>query len=407
MAGEAVRQRDDAPWCDPEPAATLERAAVERLLACLPTAVIALSPAGRVTHWNVAAEALFGLQASAMIGRPLVAGVIGWDRERLQAALSECRRGVGTVKLDELPYRRPDGGEGILGLTISPLAADDGAFLGWAVIGSDITARKAAERAEAQARRLRAIGQLAAGIAHEINTPIQYIGDNLRFLGEAFAELLAALPGEGGGRPGDPPPGAVDDLCAEIPAAIGQCLEGVERISQIVRAMKEFAHPGREEKSPVDLNAVITSAVTVTRHAWKYVAEMRTDLDRSLPPVVCHPGEIGQVVLNMIVNAAQAIEERLRSEGGGKGTITVTTRRREGAVEIAIGDTGCGIPEPIRPHIFEPFFTTKEIGRGSGQGLAICHPVVVERHGGRLAFESEPGRGTVFTITLPLAPPEV
>jgi PAS domain S-box-containing protein len=391
---------------------------LERLIASLPTALIALAPDGTVTHWNATAVALFGCPAGAVIGRPLGEAPIRWDWARLRGVLENRRADSGPVKVDNLAFVRPEGGEGILGLTISPVAGTEGGAPGLVIIGGDITERRAFERQLAQAEKLRSIGQLTAGIAHEINTPIQYLGDNIRFLSEAFAELLEAVrPGRE--RPGDSPPGAagapepaadlsavdLDYLLAEIPEAIRHSLEGVERISRIVRAMKEFAHPGREEKSRVDLNAVIETTITVARNAWKYVAEMRTDFDPALPPVLCHPGEISQVVLNLIINAAQAIEERIRTTGAEKGEIAVSTGRRGQWVEIRVRDNGIGVPEEIRPHIFDPFFTTKEIGRGSGQGLAICYPVVVERHGGRVSFESEAGRGTEFTVALPLALP--
>jgi signal transduction histidine kinase len=166
--------------------------------------------------------------------------------------------------------------------------------------------------------------------------------------------------------------------------------------------MKEFAHPGREDKVPADLNKIIETTLTVARNEWKYVADLVTDFDCSLPEVLCHPGEINQVILNLVVNAAHAIEDHVKLGRMPKGVITVATRRKDAWAEIQISDTGGGIPEAIRPRIFDPFFTTKEPGRGTGQGLAICHPVIVDKHGGRIFFESEMGRGTTFTINLPL-----
>lgn len=293
---------------------------------------------------------------------------------------------------------------------------------GYAVIGADNTERKALEQQLAQAQKLRSIGQLAAGIAHEINTPTQYVGDNIRFLYDAFQDMSGVLRGcrellaatragsvnaEMVGRlESDVERADLDYLISEIPAAIRHCLEGVDRISRIVRAMKEFAHPGCEEKVPVDLNKIIETTITVAHNEWKYVADLKTVFDASLPPVVCHPAEINQVLLNVVINAAQAIEDALKDPTrGGKGLITVATAHCGDWAEIRISDTGGGIPEAIRPRIFDPFFTTKEIGRGSGQGLAICYPVIVDRHNGRISFESEEGKGTTFTIGLPLTPP--
>jgi signal transduction histidine kinase len=191
-------------------------------------------------------------------------------------------------------------------------------------------------------------------------------------------------------------------LAVEVPGAIQHALDGVDRISRIVRAIKEFAHPGPAEKSAADLNAAIETTLTVARNEWKYVADLVTDFDPNLPPVPCHPAEINQVILNMVINAAHAIEDAAPHRCRPKGVITIRTRRRDGWAEIQIADNGIGIPEHIRPHIFDPFFTTKVIGRGTGQGLAICYPVIVEKHGGTITFESEEGRGTTFTLRLPL-----
>jgi signal transduction histidine kinase len=198
----------------------------------------------------------------------------------------------------------------------------------------------------------------------------------------------------------------LDYLAEEIPVAIEHTLEGVDRISKIVRAMKEFSHPGQEEKVPTDLNKAIESTITVARNEWKYVAELETDFDLSLPAVPCMPAEFNQVILNMIINAAHAISEVVRDEQGTLGSIRISTARVDGRVRITISDTGAGIPPEIQSRIFDPFFTTKEVGRGTGQGLAICFPVIVEKHGGSIEVASEVGKGTSFTITLPLEPGE-
>lgn len=192
-------------------------------------------------------------------------------------------------------------------------------------------------------------------------------------------------------------------LRQEIPKAIEQSLEGIERISKIVRAMKEFSHPGADEKTSIDLNGSIESTITVARNEWKYVADMETDFDPSLPLVPCLPGEFNQVILNIIVNAAHAIAAKTGGEPERKGTIFVSTRVRDGWAEVRIRDTGTGIREEIRSRIFDPFFTTKEVGKGTGQGLAISHSVIVEKHGGTIGFETETGIGTTFIVRLPLS----
>jgi signal transduction histidine kinase len=191
-------------------------------------------------------------------------------------------------------------------------------------------------------------------------------------------------------------------LSEEIPLAIDHILDGVSRISKIVRSMKFFAHPGTKEKSPLDINEAIESTIILSRNEWKYVAEVQTDLDPALPPVPGLRGEINQVLLNLMTNAAHAIAEHLGDQPTEKGRVHVQSRYRDGWAEIRIRDTGGGIPEAIRHQVFDLFFTTKAEGLGSGQGLAIAHSVIVEKHGGRLTFESAPGKGTTFIIKLPV-----
>jgi signal transduction histidine kinase len=190
-------------------------------------------------------------------------------------------------------------------------------------------------------------------------------------------------------------------VTTEIPKALQQSLDGTERVGNIVRAMKDFSHPGTAEKKPIDLNKAIESTVTVARNEWKYVADLVLNLDPTLPPVACLPGELNQVILNLLVNAAHAIGTVAGKAEGAKGTITITTRMQEDWIEIQIADTGTGIPESARDKIFDPFFTTKEVGKGTGQGLAMAHDVIVKKHGGTLTFETEMGKGTTFIIQLP------
>ncbi len=281
-------------------------------------------------------------------------------------------------------------------------------------------ARKVMEIQLRGAQKLESIGQLAAGIAHEINTPTQYIGDNVRFLEasygdlkemyEQYEKLLLALKNNAS----TPELVAETDACVrrvdprflmgEIPRAIAQTLEGVNRVSKIVRAMKDFSHPGTEEKTPININRALETTLTVAGNEWKYVAQIKTEFDPDLPLVPCLPGEFNQVLLNLVVNAAHAIGDITGKETKDKGLITVSTRRDGDWVEVRIRDTGCGIPEKIRHKIFDPFFTTKPVGKGTGQGLAMAHTAIVDRHLGTLTFETEVGVGTVFIIRLPLHP---
>ena len=192
-------------------------------------------------------------------------------------------------------------------------------------------------------------------------------------------------------------------LREEVPQAIAQSLDGVKRVSEIVQAMKEFSHPGTQRKTAIDLNHAIETTMTVARNEWKYVAEVQTDLDPSLPPVPCLPGEINQVLLNLLVNASHAVAEVTGDRRETRGTITLSTRQVDDGVEVRIHDTGPGVPSEIQARIFEPFFTTKDVGKGTGQGLALAHAVVVRKHGGRIWCESPPNDGATFVVRLPLA----
>lgn len=298
---------------------------------------------------------------------------------------------------------------------ISPIMNADGSITHLLAVKEDITERRALESELRQAQKLEGIGQLAAGIAHEINTPTQFVSDNLTFLQdswEATFRLLNSYRTAVRDNLGDLSPRLVEDLSQEeqlcdlkfigeeVPHAISQSLEGARRVAGIVRAMKEFSHPDSADKTITDLNRGIASTITIARSEWKYVAEVVTDFDESLPVVECYPGDVNQAVLNLIVNAAHAIREKLGGEG--KGEITVRTRKLSRFAEISVSDTGTGIPEKIRTRVFDPFFTTKEVGAGTGQGLALAHSVVVRKHHGKIWFESETGRGTTFFIHLPI-----
>lgn len=256
-----------------------------------------------------------------------------------------------------------------------------------------------------------AIGALAAGLAHEINTPIQFIGDNAAFLRDALADvrgistavraLLAAAEREGvlvAERAAVADAVAAADLEFledNVPDAVERMIEGIAHVAEIVSALKAFSHPSGGDLHAVDLNELVTSALTLARNEYKYVAEIVTH-HAPLPRVVGPPTELQKVLLNLLVNAAHAI-----AETGTHGRITVTTGATADHVEVAVADTGGGIPEHVRDHIFQPFFTTKPVGRGTGQGLAIAHTVVAAL-GGSLTFETEVGVGTTFRMRLPL-----
>jgi signal transduction histidine kinase len=323
---------------------------------------------------------------------------------------------VGGVKNFECEVFCKDGSKIWLSLSIRAIR-EDGGVARYEGMCQEISERKHLQEQLLQAQKLESVGQLAAGIAHEINTPTQYIGDNVRFLKDAFQDLQSLLKSyerlslatqdsvvsPETVREADAAAEAcnAEYLLEEIPKAIDQALEGVTRVSTLVSAMREFSHPGSKEKTPQDLNRAIGSTITVSRNEWKYVAEMETDFDPSLPLVPCMPGEFNQVILNLIVNAAHAIEDVVRKGGPGKGKIRVQTLNFPEWAEIRIQDSGTGIPQEVRTRVFDPFFTTKEVGKGTGQGLAIARSVIVDKHGGDIQFETEEGKGTTFVIRLP------
>jgi two-component system NtrC family sensor kinase len=390
----------------------------ERLLDSVSSILVVVDAAGMVLRWNAAAQKTFGIPAAEVIGRPIRSCGVEWtDPELLTGILDHDRM---PARIDDLAFIDAQGARRLIGLTVASLHSEGtpSSTDGFVAFGAEVTMRRALEAQLRQAQKLESVGQLAAGIAHEINTPMQYVGDNVRFLQDAYIaagrllESLLALQQTG--------PNAdraaltqtiveevdrleLEYLHAEIPRAIQQSLDGLQHVSRIVKAMKDFSHPGSDAKVAVDLNRAIETTLIVAQNELKYVADTETHLDPDLPLVPCLPGEINQVLLNLLINAAHAIGDVVRSEGGpARGRITVTTRCVERAVEIRVRDTGTGIPADLHQRIFEPFFTTKPVGRGTGQGLALAHAVVVHRHGGGIWFETESGRGTTFVVRLPI-----
>jgi PAS domain S-box-containing protein len=366
---------------------------------------------------NAVAAEIIGLPSAYFIGKPW--RDIGWrDKSGTSPAGMACSLEARGCADRELFIERPDGR--IVPIMKTIITADQGGkFLIFEVF-FDISEQKALERQLAMAQKLESLGGLAAGIAHEINTPVQYIGDNLHFLEKAFADILelGSLCDDYGRETTPECRTTLEDLETkkaaidfpyyrdEIPKAVSQALEGVKRVAGIVLAMKKFSHPGAEEKVGTDLNEAVETTVLVSRNEWKYVADVDLDLDRNLPQVFCLPGDVNQVLLNILVNAAHAIADKVKGTGD-KGRIAIRTSGDGEYFTISIGDTGSGIPPANLDKIFDPFFTTKPVGKGTGQGLAIAHNIIVEKHGGTIAVESELGRGATFLIRLPFGGPHL
>ena len=391
---------------------------IDQLISSLPTILIGLSRDYKIVLWNTRAEQIFGKNQSEVMGLPLQQCGLDWDWDKITDGISESRTACQPTRVDDIRFQRSDGQERYLGMTINYLGRDSDSILGSTIIGADITDRIKLETQLQQSQKMEAIGQLAAGIAHEINTPTQFLGDNTRFFQDAYEDLIQIIreyenlidEAKSGSLTKELIAKSEDRikdmdleyLEEEIPVALQHTLKGVDRITKIVQAMKIFSHPGMIVKEPTDINAEIEKTITITRNEWKYVARMETEFDPNLPPVPCFRAEFNQVILNMIVNAAHAIAEVKEDMDTQQGTIRIRTCHEGNWAKIHIGDTGAGIPQEIHHKIFDLFFTTKGPGKGSGQGLAISHSVIVEKHRGTMDFKSQEGKGTTFTIGLPL-----
>jgi two-component system, NtrC family, sensor kinase len=391
----------------------------ERLMANMSSFLLELDADLLVMRWNPAAESTFGLSAAEVVGRRVMNVGIAADWPEIEAMITVWSSREDPFHLVDQRYRRPDGSDGFLDATINRLYDAHGVVNGYLVLGNDTTERRSRESQQLQARKLESIGHMASGLAHEINTPAQYISNNLEFLERAMVDLervrlaqeALLKVGRNGGIDGDVL-GDVESvlssvnvsyLVEQVPLAIAQSLEGVSRVASVVNAMKKYSESDGDKKILVDLNDCIASTLTLSRREWESVATLETCYDDQLPPVPCLPGPLNQAVLNIIQNAAHSIAEKQKESGRVMGVIRIETLRGEQWVEVRISDTGTGIPMQIEGRVFDPFFTTKGVGRWTGQGLAIAHNAIVEKHGGSLTFRSRDGEGTTFFVRLPTA----
>ncbi len=374
----------------------------ELFINSVPSILIGLDSDRRITRWNLTAANTFGLAKEDVHGRPLSHCGIRWVDRAIETEIDSWQNIEVSRRYDNLSFERGDEPR-LVSITVTRVSFSAEEAIGLLITGVDVTDRRNLESQLRQAQKLEAIGQLAAGIAHEINTPIQFVSDNTAFIKESWsaAEMLisagAKMRAESGKEAASGAAGVDFDklweeadipyLYEEVPRAIDQALEGLRRVAGIVRAMKEFSHPGSEEKLRIDINRALETTITVARNEWKFVAEMKTGFDAGLPLVPCLAGEFNQAMLNIIVNAAHAVADSVRETPAVKGVIDISTRRDGDQVEIRIQDTGSGIPENIRARVFEPFFTTREVGKGTGQGLTQAHTVIVKKLGGKLWFE--------------------
>ena len=393
-------------------------------------------PGSPIIYVNRAMAGAHGYEPAELLGKSAMQLIATEHCEQEVRAINQAMRAGGSVRTD-VRGRRKDGSSFHAGIFVGPVQDAAGEVTHYVAVGADITARleeeanrrglqeqlvnemRERERMASELRlghKLEAVGQLAAGIAHEINTPVQYVGDSMYFVQSAARDLegllelyrreIATLPASAALSAAcerlrhAEVRADLDFLRDEVPKAIERALDGIGRVTHIVRAIKEFAHPDTHEQTAADINRAVETTLTVTRNEYKYCATVDAQLGE-LPEVICNIGELNQVLVNLIVNASHAIQASGKDAAAGR--ITITTAADGDAVLIRVADNGCGIPEANLERIFDPFFTTKEVGKGTGQGLSIARSIIVERHGGRIDVTSEVGAGTEFTMHLPIA----
>ncbi|MCC6225370.1 MAG: PAS domain S-box protein [Microthrixaceae bacterium] len=380
--------------------AEMRVALLEDVLAAMDGAIFVTDGSGLVTTVNGSACRLTGLSAGQIVGTSVFELLTcASGRQPKQVAVGQC----------EAVIAHTDGTTRPVLVVTSVIRSTGGERAGFVVVATDISERRQLESDLLRSQKMESVGQLAAGVAHEINTPIQFIGDSTHFLADVITDLIRLVDAQGrlvADRPGELPTTLVelleevdlDFVREEAPAAVERTVEGVRRVAEIVGALKRFAHPGRSAVEPTDVNDLVRHALVIAANEYKYVATVDLDLQQ-MPPVMANPVDLGQVILNLLVNAAHAVADRERT-GGERGHITVTTALNDEELVLVVADDGVGIPPERVERIFEPFFTTKEVGRGSGQGLALVRSVI-DAHHGRVEVDSEVGRGTTMTIRIP------
>ena len=394
----------------------------QSIISSINSFLITLDSSKRVTMWNSIAELVTNFSSADAMGKNILELDILWDSKQVSSLINKVSNEKKVVRHQGFVIKKDSQINSFFNITVSPIIRED-LFDGYLLIGEDNTELQELHNQLLHGQKLEAIGQIAAGIAHEINTPAQFVTDNTEFLQSSFKDItdylmnldkifknfLSSISSTDGSleyvrdfldkyeslKAGFD----LDFLSEEIPAALSQSMDGLKNISRIVRAMKDFSHPGVDEKTFNNINNLIESTVIVAKNEWKYYAEMKLELDPDLPSLLCLPGELNQSILNMIINAAHAIKEKYKNQQ--RGLITIRTHHDISNIYIEISDNGAGIPDDIKDKIFIPFFTTKEIGKGTGQGLNIVYQVLVEKHHGSIVVSSEPNQGTTFKLTLP------
>jgi len=359
--------------------------------------IVVIDRHGKILSANPAAHRMFGLEPESLPGSDVTTLMGSYDREHHHEYIANFERtGASSVigQTRELVARRGEMDFFPIELSVAVMEWDGRrAYTGFV---RDVSERRDLQNRLAQAEKLESIGRLAAGIAHEINTPLQFINANTQYLGEALPLLAEAAAGSNA-----TPQDRLKKIAGMIQEAVNDNLIGIARVSEIVKAMKEFSHPGEKLRSIGSLNTCVQSAVTITRNRWKGVADLDLQLDEDLPVCDLYVAELNQALLNLIVNAADAIGESNGTEAN-PGKITIRTWADADAANLVIQDSGPGVPDEVLAKIFDPFFTTKGVGKGTGQGLSIARDIVVKLHGGTLTAENRSNGGASFKLSLPL-----
>lgn len=366
--------------------------------------LVLLSEDGGVVEANPSFLAMLGYGAEELAGLHLW----DWDARYLQVPAEDMASLLQeSERFTEAHYRRKDGSSFVAEVSISRFEWNK--RVSYLLSIRDTTQIREMQRQLMQSQRLESLGEIAAGIAHEINSPMQFLLSNVSFIEESFSEIstfvskMQQLPPTDHDGLHEALSGLdLEYLQEEIPGCFREMHQGIDRVIKIVSAMKEFSHPGSSRKTLTDINHLLENTLIVCRNEWKYDAQVTNYFDPILPKIPCFPDQLNQVLLNLIINACHAIQSRKATESDHAGLISIATKLSDQVVQIQVKDNGCGIPEAVRHRIYDPFFTTKTVGKGTGQGLAIVHDIIVNKHGGHIQLDSIPGQGTAFLLSLPL-----
>lgn len=397
--------------------AEFRRAEIEKLVAAISSLLIAVDSEGKIFQWNETAAQFFSIDEAMSIGKPLLEVLNDCITPDKLAEIMEKGLADGEGKPFsnlEIPIDFNDKGVRLLLAVINPILDSDGNQLGFLLLAEDITHRKEEERRRNLSQRLESLGQMAGNIAHEIKTPLQFIGNNGQFLCDSFKDIskfyqavfecILEIEQSDKKQAAEKIRQAIErcDMeyhLREAPKACDQVVDGVAAVSNVIRSMKEYFHPGKGVMEKADVNRLLRSTIVIVQNEIKKLLDIDMDFYPDLPQIPCYQGELTQVFMNLLGNAADAIQER--ENRGTPGLIKITTTLEGNEIVITITDNGCGIPDAIRDNVFEPFFTTKEVGKGTGQGLPMAHNIV-EKHKGKIYFKSRVGEGTSFYVHLPI-----